>query len=107
MDPRQRERPFEFIRLLDRDGVTPRRRQNGYSLFVGDRRIGFVRYNIRGDDAGRFAVYATEPFDDPYELFENRHTDGSRFGPIAFVDPDDTETIGRVVAVLRSAARAA
>ena len=102
----QRERPFDIIRLLHLDEVTLRWRQSGYSLFVGGRRIGFVRYNVRDTHGhlGLYAVYVTMPFSDPHEIFENCHADEQSGGHVCFVDPDDRETIDRVVDVLRSAA---
>lgn len=59
-------------------------RYNGYQLSVpAGPRFGFVRFNIAGADAGRFAVYVYAPFEDPPGLFSiasegNPTTDGTR-----------------------------
>lgn len=112
MNPRQRERPFDLIRKLRLDELTLKwadaassaRDDRGYELHIGGTKFGFVRYNIGNSQghAGMFTVYAWEPYDDPWELFEDRHA--SQPAPVTFVHHGDKETIERVVAVLQSAA---
>ena len=73
-------------------------------MHIGGRKFSFVRYNIGNSQGhgGMFTVYAWEPFDDPWELFENRHERNP--APVTFVHPCDEQTIKRVIAVLESAA---
>ena len=106
----QRDRPFDFIRLLRLDSITLEwnRNRNGYYLHSNATAFGFVRFNIgntQGTD-GMFSIYVREPFEDPQGLFENDHASGQPFAWLCIVEPADSEELERVVEVLRTAASA-
>ena len=80
--------------------------QRGYFLrppSKSKRRVGFVRYNVAGPNAGRFAVYAYCPFDDPRGKFQNLHKGQDDTGWRIFIDPADQATVQYAVKVLESA----
>ena len=106
MDPRQRGRPFEIInRIRLRVETSWRANYKGYYLSYNGSRFGFVRYNI-GDSQGHkgeFAVYVYPPYQDPRQLFVDRHENNP--SPVTHVHPSNEERIEQVVAVLEFAAR--
>ena len=98
----QQERTMDFIRLIDRE-VTPVPRHGGFDLERRGHkpRIGYVRFNVGGDDRGTYRVYAYEPFGDPQGRFEN-HSEGNPRGWTCVVHPNDVDDVRYVVSVLES-----
>ena len=78
--------------------------QRGYYLRTpSGRRVGFVRYNVARSNAGRFAVYAYCPFDDPQGQFQNLQWGQPYHGWHIFIDRGDRATVQYAVKVLESA----
>ena len=104
MNTEQLERPHEFI---DQIGREPIRREwwpkhRGYRLYShGSQRFGFVRFNIRGNNRGMYAVYALRYrlSDDPYGRFS---PDAAQAQHLAFVNPHDEEEIGYALGVIHA-----
>ena len=83
------------IRLKERGG--------GYEVWVpGFRRIGHIRFNIKGKDRGRYSVYAYHPFSDPRGKFQNKTGSQSNQGWRCAVDPGNEEDLRYVIRVLES-----
>ena len=101
MNPVQDERAREFADRINRR-TSLVERQNGYDLEKpGSTRIGYVRFNIRGNDSGRYRLYAYEPFNDPRGRFENDHASPRR-GWTCVVDPVDEADLRYVISVMES-----
>ena len=104
MDPVQRQCALDFVNRIDRSVETiPRPRHGGYDLAKPgvSPRIGFVRYNIKGQHKGQFTVYAYEPHSDPDEEFVNQ-SDNSRRGWKYIFDARDEDAVRYAVYVLEA-----
>ncbi len=103
MDPFQKRRALDFVDRIDRrPRVKKVPRQRGYDLEKpGSTRIGYIRYNIGGQDAGRYRVYAYEPFSDPKKRFKNDHKSLRRGWTYVF-DPANEDAVRYAVSVLES-----
>ena len=89
----------ELISRIDRDFCL-KDRHRGYTLRKpGSQAFGYVRFNVRGERASKYMVYAYCPFDDPWEMFENETETISHHGWRCVVNPDDENTIRYVVSV--------
>ena len=99
----QQQRALELIDRIDRN-INPVDRHGGYDLAKpGSTRIGYVRFNIGGRDAGNYRVYTYEPFSDPRGRFRNDSGGGQgRRGWTCLVGPNNEEDIRYVVNVLES-----
>ena len=99
----QQQRALELIDRINRD-INLVDRHGGYDLAKpGSTRIGHVRFNIGGRDAGNYRVYAYEPFSDPRGLFDNDSGGGQgRRGWTCLAGPGNEEDIRYVVDVLES-----
>ena len=105
MNEAQRQRPLEIINRIGR-AVEQEwdNRDRGYCLRKpGAARFGFVRFNIGGKNARKYAIYAYKPFPDPRELFVDPSTDKKGQEGKYFVDPGDEDANGYAVIVLESA----
>lgn len=99
----QQRRALKLIDRIDRN-VDLTDRHGGYDLGKpASTRIGHVRFNIGGRDAGNYRVYAYEPFSDPRGRFHNDSGGGKgRRGWTCLVGPRDEEDIRYIVEVLES-----
>lgn len=108
MNEDQHQRADEFVRRLQVHDVQLTERDNGYDLGRPARtRFGFVRYNVKGGNAGSYTVYAYPQFDDPEGRFLNNsglraHNPYSRQWHFVF-SPDDEDAVTYAVRVLKSA----
>lgn len=100
----QLERAREFIRHIRRVvWVEETPGQHGYHLRKpGGSRVGFVRYNVAGSNAGCFTVYAYYPFHDPKHLFQNNSSTQSKVEWHLIIDPSDWDAVAYAVRVLES-----
>ena len=103
MNPVQKQRASDFVNRIDRrPRVKKEIRQGGYNLVKpGSTRIGHIRYNIGGTDAGRYRVYAYTPFSDPEKRFRNDSKSDSRGWTYVF-DPANEDAVRYAVSVLES-----
>ena len=109
MTPEQRERACEFIRRLREciPCVVKRELEGKNSFRLGCPGIGCfgaVRYNIRGENARKYTVYAYKPFDDPEGRFTTKSskpdTKQDWFYPFS---PSNDDAIKYAIGVLKSA----
>ena len=101
----QMNRAKEFTQQIQRE-VRLTESDNGYSLLAPsepERLVGFVRYNVAGCNARRFAVYAYYPFVDDKVKFQNCQEGQRNDGWHIFIDPVDQATVQYAVKVLESA----
>ena len=108
MPTEQERRAREFIKLIARN-VKLHKRGDGYDLEKPGvkPRVGFVRFNVGGQNKGKYRIYAYEPFADPQGMFENDseaptggpHTRGWNWA----VHPDNTDSVEYAISVLQSA----
>ena len=101
---RQLDLAGEFVRRVRRE-VCPEERARGYEIRkLGGPQIGFVRHNVRGDNAGCFVVYAYGSFDDPENRFKNcsKANPPNPRGWHTFVDPSDCAAVEYAVRALES-----
>ena len=97
-------------RFLDRmgRGFKPVARQRGWDLEApGGERFGFVRFNVRGEDAGSYRVYVYHPDPagsglDPRGVFYNESPSNPSRGWTAVVDSGDEDLVEYVIGVLRA-----
>ena len=92
-------------RLITRIGhrVQMEERGGGYEVWIpGFRRIGHVRFNVKGKDRGKYSVYAYYPFSDPREKFRNNHGNQRNDGWRYVVDPGNEDDLRYVIRVLES-----
>ena len=104
MQPVQDNMARAFIERLDREvEIREQEGDDGYNWRVpgSDKIMGFVRFNIRGDNVGHYAIYPNNEFDDPRELFVNNHAAQRPSGWVAFVHPLDVDNIRYVRRILR------
>lgn len=105
----QQDRAWQFVQRVQRKvrlmgHKWDERNQRGYYLLTPAReRFGFVRFNIAGDNKGRFVVYAYPPYEDPRGLFFNPRRGQPNDGWRTFIDPADLTTKEYAVKVLESA----
>ena len=97
----QDSRAKAFIRRIDRK-IDMVERHNGYDLKKsGSTRVGYVRYNIGGQNRGLYQVYVYGDFSDPQQRFVNEQASGNR-GSHCLVNPDDENAMRYAVSVLES-----
>ncbi len=103
MDPIQKRRALDFVDKIDRrPRVKKVVRGRGYDLEKpGSTRIGHIRYNIGGTDAGRYRVYAYKPFSDPEKRFKNYSESPTRGWTYVF-NPANEEAMRYAISVLES-----
>ena len=78
-------------------------RGGGYEVWIPDfRRIGHVRFNVKGKDQGKYSVYAYYPFSDPREKFQNNHGNQRNDGWRCVVGPGNEEDLRYAIRVLES-----
>ena len=107
MTPEQDRMARRFIRGLGRDDeieIEENETGNGYDLYSrgSDRNVGFVRFNIRGENSDHYTIYThTSDFSDPRGMFFNEHTGQPVPGWRATVYPYDEVEIRYVRRVIR------
>ena len=83
--------------------VCLKERDNGYNVKKpGAQLVGFVRFNMARSNAGKYMVYAYQPFCDPRGMFENCTNGKPSQSWKCVVNPNDEDTIRYVIAVLES-----
>ena len=98
----QQQRGESLIARIGRS-VQLKERVGGYEVWIPDfRRIGHVRFNVKGKDRGKYSVYAYYPFSDPREKFQNNTGGQSNQGWRCVVDPSNEEDLRYAVRVLES-----
>ena len=100
--PHHMRRAKELISRIDRHFCL-KDWHRGYTLRKpGSQAFGYVRFNVRGERAGKYMVYAYSPFDDPRNMFKNETVATSHHSWRCVVRPDDENTIRHVISVLES-----
>ena len=102
--PYHLQRAMELADRINREiGLVKNDRHRGYHLQKpGATHIGFVRFNIARESAGKYTVYAYWKFDDPQKKFENQTKGKPNQAWFCVVSPDDEDLIRYVITVLES-----
>ena len=104
MQPVQDIMARAFIDSLDRDiEIREDIQANGYNWYVpsSNKIMGFVRFNVRGDNIGHYTIYTNNEFNDPRELFVNRQEGEPAAGWVAFVHPINADGMDYVRGTMR------
>ncbi len=102
--PNLEERLSECRKFAQKIGrqVKFKDRHNGYQLSVpGGKAFGFIRYNVKGAESGKFVVYVYRRDADPRGIFKPQPKNPNDIH--LFFSPDDHKKVEYVVEVLRRA----